>query len=590
MKMNPANSLSNIRCWLVVLAANVLLIASSVAQEKIPVIPANGFFEEAKKLASRCEENCNGAHPLVTEIEKAYEEENISRIEPKLIGPAYSKVSQAFRDAIELKDLKEPAGIDYYFRAQHQRKMLLNAANDLRSFERGRKWIQLGEKAFRNHTRKRIAAIEKATGLLQKGKVAEADETYDDLLNVVDAYYPWLNVGSRRTLVVEAEGMSKDLETAVGQMRIAQAAESLSEALTENNPNIDKVLQVAESAVNSIKSSGMAKLAGAELDGPDAIKKLVEFWKKSQTNCVRSMAIARLGAGLKLSVEPKDLIGTRVPAEKYETALSGLSQNMSELLVELVKADMARPGASSDKAKYVRYLNTLGDLKSIIPDSFIKRCESELSVSGDLKTAIRNYTVVTDDILLWRSRAAESKARAEGDFLDISSVVPLNDLDKISPNLKMGMGKAIQQLDKGMIGKNASAENWNPINAKASFSKFNSNSWATAIGEVDLAPEIASLQRDLFVNPDNPPLSLKAATALQSAKQMKVSKLGGTISGIQVEAVGSRFATLSPQMGALLPINRVPDMGAKSQLDASLLRFNLDPLWVQHEYFFKKFQ
>jgi hypothetical protein len=103
----------------------------------------------------------------------------------------------------------------------------------------------------------------------------------------------------------------------------------------------------------------------------------------------------------------------------------------------------------------------------------------------------------------------------------------------------------------------------------------------------DIDSEILSLEKDLLVTSQSPPLSLAATQAIATAKQGKYSAVGGSASTVKIEAFGIRFAKLPDAMNAIVPIAQLPT--TNGELGNMLMRVNLNPTWVQHRYFFKKF-
>ena len=102
------------------------------------------------------------------------------------------------------------------------------------------------------------------------------------------------------------------------------------------------------------------------------------------------------------------------------------------------------------------------------------------------------------------------------------------------------------------------------------------------------APAIAALRSDLMVTDQTPPLSLAAAVAIDSAERGDAVALGGNVSGMHLEGLITRFAGLPDSAWPLetLTMSRVILKTDSSLLPNVVVRFELQPRWAQHEYFF----
>ena len=126
-------------------------------------------------------------------------------------------------------------------------------------------------------------------------------------------------------------------------------------------------------------------------------------------------------------------------------------------------------------------------------------------------------------------------------------------------------------------------------NGKSGVSRYSVGTYVTCRSlSGSCAAVIAALRTDLLVTDQTPPLSLAAAVAIDSAERGDAVTLGGTVSGLHLEGLITRFAGLPDTLWALetLTMSR-----ANMKLDSGLLpnvvvRFELQPRWAQHEYFF----
>ena len=266
---------------------------------------------------------------------------------------------------------------------------------------------------------------------------------------------------------------------------------------------------------------------------------------------------------------------------------------MAKQLPSLIAADMRRiKDEQQAKAIYGQYLSILGAIDAKLAPMFVAQCETELSSiesgSGNLATAIRNYKLATADMLLWRKRTAESAAssmKATGDCTELAKTIQTK---SFHPNLTVGLDKVAAVINPESLGQITYANNLHSINANASYGSYSDRTWATVIGSVDLSAELTALKNDLFVTDQSPPMSPAAARSIVSCQNNHFAAVGGRVSGVQVESFESRFAKLPASMNSFVSMDQVPHSGPI--FGQTILRFNLKPIWVQHEHFYKRVQ
>ena len=101
-----------------------------------------------------------------------------------------------------------------------------------------------------------------------------------------------------------------------------------------------------------------------------------------------------------------------------------------------------------------------------------------------------------------------------------------------------------------------------------------------------MAAEVDLLKFDLLVGEQAPPLTLSSAIAVDSASRGTLAAAGGEIAGVYLEALITRFASLKPMASSLVPLGELPIDSRQRLLQQTVMRFELEPTWVQHEHFF----
>ena len=558
-------------------------IQATDAQTKIMSLSVNGFSKEAKTIGANCKKNWEQIQKFVTTTDQFIKANEFDKVDVEKIGPFFSLARQIGRDARALEDMREPAGLDWTLRGKHCARVLSHAAAKLKSLEFGAEMVRDAEKLHASTFKRRSNAISKALQFLDNGQNAKAESLTNEILIAADEFYPWLTEKSGRQLFSQVNKMRLDVANALSTNRKNEATQILAAALKSATPKIDALVEAATSAAKT----GSVTIEGESLTGDKALLALVTQWQTVHSNLMRAVGITLI------SYEEEDskmLLGTKLGATTPEDAVNKLSKAMEEQLPKLIAADLAQTSASDTQGKYVRYLTALGRLAHRVPNSVLDGCKKEIAVlekgSSKLATNIKNYKLATSEILMWRKRAAEAGQRAIGETLEL--VEAAKSIPKIQyvPVLTVPLDKVSISLNKSAINYQTHILNVEAINNKALYSSYRERTWATVTTEFDISAELDALRSDLLVTKTSPPLSADAAISLLTAKRKHLAKVGGPISKVQVEALGTRFPKLPANMSSLVPLDQFPENS--NSLGDMMLRFNITPTWVQHEHFFKK--
>ena len=585
-RFNPAAHLPTAFIFL----ATVLLATSARGQTSSMSLPAVGLGPDAKPIVTRCQSNWAKSFAYANMVATADQENRLADVDLKDYGNSFAMVSQMFRDSQRLLDLREPAGVDYEYRAKRIQRELKGIANKLKSTPNGSTYSQKAEQYKNSSAKKRQKALQRVIAIAQKGELKKAEAELDEILRDVDAYVIWLNPTSTKQIIDEVNQASSKFTVQLKEQREAEAIESYSKAINASLPNIDSLLAMAEKAITEIGSSGSATIGRKTVNGPQTLQELFVAWQNAQTNLNRCCTLFQIGGGSKLSVTPQEIIGSSLAATNWNDAASKLSQKMSEAFAKLIAADLKRlTNDEAAKGIYLRYLSTLGAMKHCVSNATIEACERELAAlenrPGALATSIKNYKQATSDTLLWRKRSAASSARRAGTNSLQMAAEKFKDSSFV-PSLQKGLDTYPNELLGTAQEMTVHANNIQSITASAGYSVYDENAWATIIGEFSVEQELNELRSDLFVGAGSPPLSVAAATSVLSAKRKHLMAAGGPVQSVQVESAGARFSKLPANMSSFVPLDKVHS--GDSNLRSTLLRFNIKPSWVQHEHFFKK--
>jgi len=567
-----------------------ILTCNPVGGQSTASIPALGFSPDAKTMATRCQSNWAKCFSYIQAVTAADQENRLADIDLKDYGNTFAMVSQTVRDSQRLLDLREPCGVDYEYRGQRMQRQLKAIANKLKTTPNGSDYSAKAERYKDSSTKKRQKSLQNVIDLALKGELKKAEIKFDQTLADVDAYLVWLNPGSTKQVLDEVNAAASKFAPSLKKLRQTEAIETFSNSIQQSLPNIDSLLDITEKAIAEIGSTGNTTIDGNSIDGPGALKLLFVKWQAAHTNLNRCSTMFQIGGGDKLSVTPQLIIGCKLSASNWNDAENKLNDRMTAVLPMLIAADIKR--ATDDETArgiYLSYISSLGEIKHRALDSTLTACNKELFVlesrQGKLAVSIKLYKLATDDLLLWRKRAAASAARGTGATSLVSAAEKLKDASFI-PSLQKGVDEYPADLVSSAQTLSIHADNVQAITPKAGYSVFSDNVWATVIGEFSVDEELNELRRDLFIGKGSPPLSMAAATSVLSAKRKHLISAGGTVSSVQIESAGVRFSKLPTNMGSFVPLNQVHS--GEASLHQTLLRFNITPTWVQHEHFFKK--
>ena len=575
--------------FLLLSIASFIFVSRSHAQTDVMSLATNGYCSQAAEFGANCKKNWESIILFTISVAEAKENNTLDKIDCEKIGPAYALAEQILRDAQALKNMREPAGFDWNHRGQYCSDTLKHAAANLKSMPSGAKVVEAAEKYKLRSMDKRAKAVQKVRQLFDKDNIAKAEPDFDEILQEVDRFVIWLSEAPGRQVLGQVDGMRRQMAGRTKELREAEAATAFAAALKSHPPKIDELLDAAKATVTAVGTGGSANIDGETLAGPEAMKAIFTKWQTTHANLIRTMGVHWLGQGLNLGVTPEQSITSQLGATTFTDTVTKLNAHMTQLLPKIISVDLQQTPDSQLKDKYVGYLRTIGVMTNRVPEKLLAACEKELVAMESrpgLGDEIKKYRMVTDDVLLWRSRAALSAKKSVKPTAELVEATESLSKHTYIPSLVDGLDKIAKGLDKSAVGFETHVKNVQALTAKAAFGTYQKRVWSTVMGEMDFGPEIASLRNDLFIGKGSPPLSVAAAKSFATASRKNFTAVGGPVSSAQVEAMGSRFPKLPSSMNSLVPLDVCPT--ENTQVGDMLLRFNVTPEWFQHEHFFKK--
>jgi len=590
-----------------VLALMFLLVCgppSAASTDEDPEAPlAVRPEEESRKLQTEAHSLDRKVRAALAAFAEKLAQDRLLQVKPAAVGETHVAILQLDRLARRLVLLGEPAGRDFSMRVMAFRADLAEivaayvrlpgvAARKARDYE-----VLLLE------ARKKAALLPKVQQLGGREQWEKAESLLHQVIDELEAMAVWYSGDQRRVALDNFYEMAGAVDPRVRKIREERAQAALAEARREQTPDFDGLLGSIRSAASSLQGSGDVEIEGQSLTGPEFLERFGQRWQEAQHQAARCRGLdwAR---------------GTEVAAGEA-TELTGqqgrFSAEVGPAIAALVEADAGRADASVARAILVAYLEQLAPLVALSGDDSLESVvapalEKLASKSPELAAEVEAYRKATTDVLRWRRRTAEASARArKGEFSPIQGeflravrateskpgLVPADAIDTgraefsapvpgiMRPAVEKLMGRRVWLTD--LVGL--------PTKSRMTIARYGKRNYARFSAPDALAGRfsqgVAALESDLLVSESAPPLTLEAAVALAKARRGDLEAAGGRITGLALESVVVRFATLSSGGRTLIPLGPLPqEPGWRDSLRQAMMQFEIEPEWARHECFF----
>lgn len=560
--------------------------------------------EVSERLRAQAELLSTTASKSIAEFVTAAQQNKLASVKVQAVGQAHVQLLQLQRLAIQLRVLGEPAGADFELRMTRLRELLDRVLSAYTQLPQHGQIVAAAQSALQQKDPLRTRELRKIE-LLAGQKKWEAAEAalyamYDEnmAISVFD---------ERTTIYLGFNTVHNAIAAEMNPMRDRNAQDALTTARDQRRPNYDDLLRDIAAATDGIRSGGRADESGQRLSGPEALRAFGERWQQLHLTALRCRAVewARASALNVLSLPREPSI-----AKELEAEYAAFSQKITPALVSLIDADAARATEAEVAALYTDYLRSLAPL--------VARSQGS-GLSSAAETALQNlaakspafaahvvaYRSSTDELLRWRRRTAEAFANSRmADYppVDKQLVAATRgdenfrglfpaDLTTPAPALIGSAAEVMPRATQRLLGKKASVLDLAGLPGnKFAIGAYRGHTYASIAMPQPFTSQIAALKSDLMVNDQMPPLSMAAAAAVDSAERGDLAAAGGNISGIHLETVLTRFATLPASASSLVPLGTLPrEPDDQEKLSLVVMRFEFQPLWTQHSYFFIKF-
>lgn len=460
---------------------------------------------------------------------------------------------------------------------------------------------------LRKEEKDRVKVAAKLKELVAQEKWDTAEEALHQVLDRIEADgLSFLGDKEITAIMVPFVQVGPMIKIAAARRRAARAEKLLAESRAQQLPDFKTVLSEIQQAVNNIGTAGQTAWATETVDGPKLVEKIGDQWKEVHVASLRCRALdwANLARTNRAMSGPPQANKTDTLGSEYVAFSDGVVKALSELMALEAK----RTGGKAPPELYLRYLSSLAPLmRQVSNPSAVDIVDQAVKDFAKATTAfgpeVEAYDAGTTELLRWRARAATSLSKSrEPDFQALHARVleatrsqqeyiglfSARGEEAGRPHLLACAPRVLAPALQKLVGARAHTSDVMRVSptSRASIARYEARTFATLSSASDIAAEMDLLKYDLLVNDQAPPLTLTSAISVDSAERGAFAASGGTIAGVHLEALITRFASIKPVTSILVPLGELPVDTGSNLLSQTVMRFELEPSWVQHEHFF----
>jgi len=542
----------------------------------------------------------------IKSFEEADQGNRLARMSGKEIGQMRVNLARIVRLGRQLQILGEPSGTDFTFRG-----------NEMIQYEYfTRKWPSLPTSArymagirttFIRQTPDRQRAVEKLKGMIAEQKWQAA---HDELYRLLDALWVGgylLTPDEQRQYFLVFSEVQGTIDAAMDRIRSETAQNVLTQSRREQTPDFAATLAKMQGAVDGVAATGKGEWDAESLSGPQLVVKIGATWRDVHVATLRCMALDWALLARSFSSNHSATDGPQ-PTDELAVAYRQFSDAVLKLLADLPTGEAKRVRGDAAAVLYREYLQALSTLMGHVTgergweDMQIALNELARQAPG-FGDEVAAYDAATTELLRWRARTAEglAAARSSPDAAlssimrtattsrpDYMGLYPAQYQDDASPQLLASAPRILIPAVDKLVGQTGLTRDVVriPVASRSAIARYGSRVYAIVPVASDLAAEIDALEFDLQVSEDLPPLTLRSAISLTQADRGDFVAVGGNTVTAHLEALITRFATLPPSASVLIPIDAIPIERRTSVISQMLMRFDIDPTWLQHAHFF----
>ena len=539
----------------------------------------------------------------------------IKSISAEDLGKTHLMLTMLRRGGSWLQMWGEPAGVDFDLRCGVMQGHLSRLIETSKSYPATQKYIDNFRQFIEKTGPARIKAVANIEKLCNEQKWPAAEVALFKVYDILEPGIVFLTPQEQAAIYNPFAQVDLAIRAAMQKLRSEAAAQELTQLITELMPKYSVLQQEMQTAIDSIAATGSASWRGEAANGPQLVEKIAQMWRETQVSAHQcrgrrwALAFRSNYGGTRTAIDPAN----PQAADEITGPFAAFSDDVMKSLVRLIDVDCSRATVDVARNLYVEYLRALAPVvRQTNRREWAAQLETALAKfpvkSPDLEREIKSYTAATSDLLRWRARVATAQTAVmgaeyvpiENRFHDGTLSGKVNDFDYIGliyappspemqPQLLTDAPDVMRIAVQRLMGQKTSVRDVVRISAdsKAAIARYSRRTYANLPAPLDFAGEVESLKTDLMVSEQSPPLTLAAMQAVVTAERGDLVAAGGEITGMHLEGVITRFATLPASAVVLTELGRLPpETFDGGNLQNMLMRFEMTPRWACHDYFF----
>jgi hypothetical protein len=536
-------------------------------------------------------------------MEELMEAGSVRRISANMVvKTANTPYRNLERAAMRLMARGEPAGFDFRLRARSLRSrmaLVIEASKDNPGIAKQlRNAGMLKRAATRNE--KKLNVVMSRT---RRRNWEAADDGMHRIFHDLSGVSIWYTAGAAKTPYSRYFTVNKQLQPQVKKFRFDQAVEETAAAREQTVPDFNGLLAAINNAAASLGSSGQADLNGASLSGPAWLNGFGAALHQVQLDAVRcrGLDLGRIAIGAPTA--RSDLEGFADEEEQFHT-------DAAAAIAQLIFADAIRASASEAGTLYGEYVAAVAQLAgpqtgAALAAAVQPALDQLAAKSPETQSDAAAYTAATSDLLRWRQRVAESYAAVQsetygplgrtfrttaGSYENVKGC--LFNRERMSEHARLfgAIPLPVVAVGKRLVGQQVRAAQLSAAvddSGHLTSTQKHSAYVHIAPGRADWFLAVEQLRTALLVDDANPPLSIEAAVALNSAERGTFEEVGGSLEEMEFEGFSSKLATITAaDSGLAAGLGRLPETVMNQAPAVLLVRLELRPEWLRHKYFY----
>ena len=456
---------------------------------------------------------------------------------------------------------------------------------------------------LRNETQKRDRFLGQQEQNISSGRLEEAEKALESFGEDLIPQVVFLSPKQKEPFTKRFLGVLGTCDKALSKKRAGIYGQQASAAAAKNLEGVAYFNSEATRIRGELSNSGLCTIGdNKEADAADAIEYLAGLWGKASAGLLRR-------TGLLWVYSSEDYSTRMATAVK---PVKDLEKSATESITAIITTASSKVAAEDVRELYAKILEQLTVIdRRVGGTDFSKACAPALRAlaakNPDLPKMIAAYERSTAEVLRWR----KSFARKQADVFR-RKYTPAESLNQkkvsVQDSNKPIMYGAASRRERPLLTStfNQPAE-WDVYEAgpflidtkvatdqtirisptsRTSVVRYGLHQYCNVAVGFELDSQLNALKVALNVDDQHPPLSIASADAISSVKLREFEMIGGKIKQVHLEAVATRFIALPDPAYMLAFLGRIPSIDDSAPaISQTCWRFDIQPHWVQHEYF-----